>query len=134
MLDFEGKGMQESKEIPIEELFKQFDIVILGETYHGTHTDEILSILERSHSLIRGVLIELPVDYQDDVDAYMESGQVTEALESYFKGAEREGKNVRGILKIFDFLKLNEKSITCIDSSKKQTSEYNTRSTHGHYF
>lgn len=131
---FESPNENVDTKIPIENLFADNDIVVLGETHHGTHSKEILSLLERSLNLIRGVFLEMPIDYQADIDTYLQSGEVTEKLESFFQGAEKEGNNIRNLLEMFDVLKSAEKKVICIDSSKRQTDEYVQRAKHGYYY
>lgn len=121
-------------EIPIEKFFEDADVIILGETHHGTHSKEILSILGKCLNTIKGVFLEMPIDYQIDIDAYLQSGEVTEKLESFFQGAEKEGNYIRNLLEMFDALRLVGKRVICIDSSKRQTIEYSQRAKHGYYF
>ncbi len=128
----------EGNKIPIEifikRSFEKADLVLLGEAEHGTHDQVILNTLKEIGDSIQGIFIEIPINYQRDIDTYVETGEVTEHLEDYFRGAEEEGNNIRGILNIFDFLKKANKSIICIDSSKLRTSEYAQKSAHGYYF
>ncbi len=131
---FEFEREHKKSEIPIEDFFIDADIVILGETHHGTHTHEILSILEKCADTVAGLFIELPISLQKDVDTYMQTGEITSDLDAFFKGAEREGKHIEGLLDIFDVFTQNGKSVICIDSSKRQTGEYAKRSPDGYYF
>lgn len=131
---FESAKENNKAEIPIEKLFDDVDVVILGETHHGTHLKEILSLLERCIGTIKAVFLEMPIDYQTDIDTYTETGEVTEKLESFFQGAEREGNNIRNLLEMFDVLKSAGKKVVCIDSSKRQTDQYVQRAKHGYYY
>ena len=111
-----------------EDLFEKKDIVVLGETFHGKHGEIILNFLDRFGVKINQIFIELPFDYQDSVDKYLVSGEVDEKLEDFLKGAEKEGKNVRDLLKIFDKAKEIGKGIICFDSSKTKEGEYQQES------
>ncbi len=118
----------------LENYFGKADIVVLAETFHGTHDKTIISFLKKYLPILSGVFVEIPVNYQSSVDLYMETGTVDENLNGHFEGAEREGKNTRGLLKIFNTVKASGKKIICIDSSKIQTSEYAKKSKLGYYF
>jgi hypothetical protein len=122
-----------SEQFP-DDLLEKRDIVVLGETAHGRHYKTILDFFEKFGSHIDRIFLELPVDYQDSVDEYVSTGKVDEPLEAFFIGAEKEGKNVRGLLKIFDKAKENGREIACFDSSKTKTEEYRHESKRGHYF
>jgi hypothetical protein len=117
-----------------EDLLEKRDIVVLGETAHGKHYRTILRFLETFGPQLNQIFLELPVDYQDSVDRYFSTGKVDEALEGLFVGSEKEGKNVRGLLKIFDKAKEMGKAIRCFDSSKTKTEEYQMKSKRGRYF
>lgn len=112
-----------TEQFPVD-LFEKRDIVILGETSHGKHIETVLIFLEKFGSQIDQIFIELPVDYQNSVDRYFASGEIDIKLKSFFIGAEKEGKNIRGLLRIFDKLKAINKKIICFDSSKTQEGEY----------
>lgn len=131
---FEYAKENNEAEIRIEKLFEDADVVILGETHHGTHSKEILSLLGKCLNTIKGVFLEMPIDYQKDIDTYLRSGETTEKLESFFQGAEKEGNNIRNLLEMFDALKPVGKRVICIDSSKRQTAEYSQKAKHGYYF
>ena len=113
-----------------EDLFEKRDVVVLGETYHGKHGETILNFLDRFGFQINQIFVELPVDYQDAIDKYLTSGEVDKKLENFFAGAEKEGKNVRDLLKIFDKTKEVGKGIICFDSSKTKAGEYQEASKH----
>ncbi|MDP3729664.1 MAG: hypothetical protein Q8R26_02865 [bacterium] len=113
-----------------EDLFENRDVVVLGETFHGKHGETILNFLDQFGSQINQVFVELPVDYQDSVDKYVVSGEVDGKLESFFIGAEKEGKNVKDLLKIFDKAKEIRREIICFDSSKTKEGEYQEASKH----
>lgn len=117
-----------------ENLFERRDIVVLGETVHGEHYKTILSFLNRFGNQIDRLFIELPADYQSSVDKYISTGEVDEALEDFFVGAEKEGKNVRGLLEVFDKAKEIGKGVSCFDSSKTQEGEYQETAKRGRYF
>ncbi|KKQ35394.1 MAG: hypothetical protein US50_C0016G0024 [Candidatus Nomurabacteria bacterium GW2011_GWB1_37_5] len=110
------------------------EIIVLAENRHGLHDDVILTFLDKYLNFLDGVLLELPIDFQDSINTYVNSGKIDDKLERYFNGAEREGKNIRGLLKIIDKVKKANKTLACIDSSKVQTSQYYTPSKHGYYF
>lgn len=118
----------------LEDYFGESDILVLAENFHGNHDDEILKILDQTMSHIEGVFIELPIDYQASIDLYMSEGRIDETLERHFQGSLAEGKDVSGILKILDKLKINNKKAICIDSSKVKNDKYKTKSEHGYYF
>lgn len=107
-----------------EDLFENHDVVVLGETFHGKHSETILNFLNTFGPQINHVFIEMPADYQDSVDKYIASGEVDEKLEDFFAGAAKEGKSVKDLLKIFSKAKEIKKEITCFDSSKIQEGEY----------
>lgn len=117
-----------------KDLFEKKDVVVLAETAHGQHDKTILRFLDEFNSQIGQIFIELPVDYQDSVDTYLTRGEVDKRLEDFFVGAELEGKNVRGLLKIFDKAKEIGKRIICFDASKTKTGEYQKISKRGRYF
>ncbi|MCX6717143.1 MAG: hypothetical protein NTU76_00495, partial [Candidatus Taylorbacteria bacterium] len=117
-----------------ENLFELNDIIALGEE-HGKDDKAILSLIEQFSPQIDGVFYEEPVNLQPSIDLYLSTGEISEDLESLFKGAEKEGKNIRnGMLKILDRLRELNIGVICIDSSKIQTDEYKTRSSNGYYF
>ncbi len=117
-----------------KDLFEKKDVVVLAETAHGQHDKTILRFLDEFNSQIDQIFVELPVDYQDSVDTYFSSGEVDKRLEDFFIGAEMEGKNVRGLLKIFDKAKETGKRIICFDASKTRAGEYQKISKRGRYF
>ena len=117
-----------------EGLFEQRDIVVLGEMAHGEHYKTILAFLDKFGPQIDRIFIELPVDYQGSVDKYVATGEVDEELEDFFIGAEKEGKNVRGLLEVFDKAKEIGKMVSCFDSSKTKVGEYQKTSKRGAYF
>jgi hypothetical protein len=128
------KVTENTEKIWPEDLFELNDIVALGET-HGEDDEAILSLIEQFSSKIDGVFYEEPVSLQPSIDLYLRTGEISEGLESLFKGAEKEGKNIRaGILKILNKLRELNIGCICIDSSKIQTDEYRTRSPYGYYF
>ncbi|MCX6785900.1 MAG: hypothetical protein NTZ18_03570 [Candidatus Komeilibacteria bacterium] len=130
-------AMENKFEQPLEfppDLFKKFDIVILAESRHGEHDDKIIKFLEQFINQIDGIFIELPINYQQFVDRYMTTGEVDQSLEDLFVGAEKEGKNTRGLLAILDKIKAMQKSATCFDSSKIPQGEYQNPSNYGRYF
>jgi len=108
-------------------------IIVLGESHHGKHVDDILQAIE-DNPKVKGIFIELPVDYQKSVDEYLENGKVNNVLNNFFKNASREGNEVRNMLKIFDKANNKNISIICIDSSKTRTNKYNEKSSYGYYF
>ncbi|MFA7216464.1 MAG: hypothetical protein WC095_00560 [Candidatus Paceibacterota bacterium] len=118
----------------LENYFEKADIVVLAENFHGTHDEEIICVLDKHSDQIRGLFLELSVSYQSSVDLYMEKGEIDQSLERYFLGAQKESKDIRGILKMLDKLKELGKPVICIDSSKVAIDEYKTKSEHGYYF
>ena len=124
-----SEGHRLNEEFP-DDLFEKHDVVVLGETFHGSHTNAILYVLDKFGSQIDKVFIELPADYQDSVNAYLISGVTDATLENFFAGAESEGKNVRDLLKIFDKIREIGKEVVCFDSSKSVQGEYSKASSH----
>jgi hypothetical protein len=108
-------------------------IFALGEAHHGTHKKEILSVLSESN--FDAIFYELPSDFKEFVDSYIETGIFSDRLERYIEGASREGNDVRGNLELlFDYSKDNNVPIICIDSSKTKTNEYNNESQIGKWY
>jgi hypothetical protein len=129
----EGIDVNKEKIWP-ENLFELNDIVALGEE-HGKDDEIILSLIEQFSSKIDGVFYEKPVNLQPSIDLYLRTGEISEDLDALFKGAEKEGKNIRnGILKILNRLRELNIKVICIDSSKIKTDEYKIKSPHGYYF
>jgi len=116
------------------DLFEKRDVVVLGEKIHGGHTETILRFLEKFGTQLNQIFLEFPVDYQESIDKYFADGKVDEGLEGFFMGAEGEGNNIRGLLKIFDKIKEIGKTIICFDSSKTKEGEYSKKSKNGYYF
>lgn len=117
-----------------ENLFDHNDIVLLGES-HGKDNEAVLSLIEQFSLKINTVFYEKPVNLQPSIDLYFQTGRISDELEAYFDGAEKEGNNIRnGMLKIWDKLKELGIKVVCVDSSKVKTDEYKMRSPHGYYF
>lgn len=107
-----------------DDLFESRDVVVLGETSHGKHSETLLNFLDKFGHLLNQIFIELPVDFQDSVDKYIASGEVDGELENLFMGAEDEGKNVRDLTKVLDKVREIGKGVICFDSSKTGGGEY----------
>ncbi|MBI2670018.1 MAG: hypothetical protein HYX20_02665 [Candidatus Yanofskybacteria bacterium] len=116
-------NLENAEQFP-ENLFERRDVVVLGETFHGKHGETILNFLDRFGSQINQIFVELPVDYQEAIDKYLASGEVDKTLEDFFAGAEKEGKSIRDLLKIFDKVKEIGKGVISFDSSKTKEGEY----------
>ena len=116
-----------------ENLFEMNDIVALGEA-HGKNDESILSLIEQFSSKINGIFYEYPINLQQSIDLYLGTGEISENLESAFKGAEKEGHMRDGVLKILNKLRELNIKVICIDSSKIKTAEYKTKSVYGYYF
>ncbi|MBI5733323.1 MAG: hypothetical protein HY973_00030 [Candidatus Kerfeldbacteria bacterium] len=121
------------QEFPTD-LFEHHDVVALAESVHGRHDETILKFLDQFIEQINAIFIELPINYQQSIDEYLNNGQIDEALEQLFVGAEKEGKSTRGLLGILDKIKLAQKSVICFDSSKVPQGEYQTASNYGRYY
>lgn len=124
---------ENSQEFP-PDLFERYDVVALAESAHGEHDETTLKFLDEFIEKIDAVFIELPINYQQSIKYYFDNGQVDEALEQLFVGAEKEGKNIRGLLNILDKIKLAQKNVVCFDSSKVPEGEYKNPSNYGRYF
>lgn len=129
----EGSDRHVQSEIP-PDAFETHDVVVAAESMHGAHTETIVRILDSVGSRISGILVELPVDLQPSVDSYIASGTVDATLEGFLEGAKKEGKNISGILRIFQKAKEISIAVRCIDSSKAPSDEYPTRSKYGSYY
>ncbi|MFA5126498.1 MAG: hypothetical protein WC465_00675 [Patescibacteria group bacterium] len=116
------------------DLFDNHDVVALAENAHGEHDETILKFLDQFIDQINEIFIELPIDYQQSIDAYLKDGQIDQALEELFAGAEKEGKNIRGLLLIIDKIKQAKKSVICFDSAKNPQGAYKNPSSYGRYF
>ena len=106
----------------------------MAENAHGEHDKTILKFLDQFLQEIKAVFIELPINYQESVISYLKSGNVDEDLEKLFVGAEKEGKNIRGLIAILDKIKEAEKEVFCYDSSKIPKGEYQKQSSYGKYY
>lgn len=116
------------------DLFKRHDVVALAENAHGQHDQTILRFLDQFCNQLNAIFIELPINYQQSIDRYLADGQIDEALEQLFVGAEKEGKNIRGLLEILDKIKNAQKPVICFDSAKTPEGDYQTPSRYGRYF
>lgn len=125
-LDFE-------RDVSAENL-RDRDVVVLAESAHGTHDEEISRFLDAHLAEIDGAFFEIPVDYQTSVERFIATGEVDETLEGWFAGAEREGKNVRGILAHIARIAAAGKSVVCIDAAKSPFGEYARKADDGYYF
>ncbi len=126
------------KENPFEskDYFKEADIVVLAEDVgHGKHTETILSFLDQFGPQLRGLLIEKSIDLQKSIDNYIQMGEVDAHLENLFKGALKEGKDLREeTLVILDKAKELGISVICFDAAKKQSAVHNKRNDRGYWF
>jgi hypothetical protein len=116
------------------DLFKKSDLVVLAENRHGEHYDAIVKFLNQFIDQIDQIFLELPINYQSSVNYYLTTGKVDDFLEDLFVGAEKEGKNIRGLLIVLDKIRLAQKTIICFDSSKTPQGEYQKPSNYGKYF
>jgi hypothetical protein len=116
------------------DLFEKFDVVALAESWHGKHDKTIIIFLGQFLDQINGVFLELPINYQKSIDNYLVGGEIDQGLEDLFVGAEKEGKNIRGLLTILDKIRTGQKSAICFDSSKTPQGEYQNPSNYGRYF
>jgi len=110
------------------------NILVIGESHHGTHLKTIKGIFDDLSHLDK-IFIELPISHQNSVDSYLETSNLDDILNKTFKGALKEGNNIKDtILFILDFARKHNISVFCIDSSKFQTDEFNKVSSHGRWF
>lgn len=108
-------------------------ILALGETHHGAHNKEIQKVL--SENDFDAIFLELPNDFQEYTKQYIKTGVIPIRLESYIKGAEKEGNNIRDNFEtLFRYARENNIPIICIDSSKTLQGEYQNKSTLGNWF
>ena len=109
-------------------------IIAFGETNHGSH-DTVFRELFDGENLFKGIFLELSNDYQSSIDFFLQNGNFDEKLERTIAGALKEGKNIRNNLElILFFARRNKIPVICIDSSKTQNNEYQTKSEHGYFF
>ena len=121
----------------IKNYFEKADLVALGESSHGTHTEIVMTFLNNFGEIIDGFFIEIPIDEQKDIDEYISTGNINQRLTSHFAGALKEGKDVKGnLVAIMDKLKELGKPLICVDSPKKETDEYKKKTPpkQGYYF
>lgn len=116
-----------------EDVFAHADIVVLAEA-HGQHDAEIAKFLAEHLREIDAVFMEIPADYQSSIDNFAGIGVVDATLESWFTGAEREGKSIRGILENIAMIAAAKKPIICIDAAKSPFGEYTRKAADGYYF
>lgn len=115
--------------------FKEADIVALAEFRHGVHGKAICGFLERYANKLDGLFFELPVEFQEDIDEYMQAGTINENLQEMFAGAAAEGKpgvatDTQMVLRKAAELHI---PVICFDATKDRRSG-RKRSDDGYYF
>ena len=115
--------------------FEKTDLVILAETWHGKHAKVILDFLNKFGPELNGLMIEMPVNIQADIDQYLDSGLVGFWLRGMFDGAKKEGKEIEEeFCGILDKVKTLGIRVYCIDSAQVKIGDYNKKSSVGYYF
>jgi hypothetical protein len=123
------------EKIKFDDYYNEADMVVLAEDGHGKFDEEILTFVDQFQDVISTLFIELSVTLQPSIDAYIETGKITDDLDKHFSGCAKEGKDLKdGTLKLFDRAKEYGIEIVCYDASKKQTEQFPTRAREGYYF
>lgn len=119
----------------IKNYFENADLVALGESHHGSHTEVIQTFLDNFGKVIDGFFIEFPLNYQRDMDELLQSGEVNEALANFFAGALKSGNYIENdIRELAKRLKELNKPLICVDSPKTRIDDYQNKSKHGYSF
>lgn len=112
-------------------LNKQVEIIGLGEINHGHHSIAFKDIL-MDKTQIKGIFLEVPVDFQSSVNNYLQKGGFDHRFEELLLGAIKEGKDFRKTYSIILNYARNMKTpVICVDSSKEKDVFYTQKSKYG---
>lgn len=129
--EFQSEYSQEN----LKNYFEKADLIALGESHHGSHTEVIMTFLDNFGKVIDGFFVEYPLDYQKDIDEYLQTGQISKALASSFAGALKSGNDIENDLhELTKRLKELNKPLICVDSPKTRMGDYQQKSKHGYSF
>lgn len=118
----------------LRKIINTTDIIAFGETHHGQPWDVFKQISVKVDNF-NGLFLEEPINYQDSINNFLNTGVFNEQLEKQIEGAAREGKNIRQDFFLWRAATRNgELPVICIDSSKEKMRDYQHESTIGHYF
>lgn len=125
------------KRLTIEGLgpvIEKSEIVAMGETHHGKH-EAFFKKFDKHIPKFDGVFYEMPVSDQASIDYYIKTGELDDRLIQFIARAKKEGKDIEVTLTtILSYSRDHDLPIVAIDSSKKETDEYNKKSEHGNYY
>lgn len=103
------------------------DLICFGELKHGEN-EELFGKLPYWGKQITGVFLEIPIDYQDEIDEYLKIGRFNKKIEGLLQGAEKEGKSLKRTFQlILEYAKENKLPVICVDSSKTKHGEYSLK-------
>ncbi len=118
----------------IEKVSPGVEVIALGESHHGAHHEVFNEVFTRMDKF-DGIFLEMPVNFQEEIDSFIKTGRFGEILERHIAGAAREGKEIREDLLLFrEVAVMGKLPIVCIDSSKTKQGNYQQESNIGHYF
>ncbi len=134
MVEIEQPSKHQQLSIELSDnIFEIHDLIALGESEHGRHYDEIIACLQKYEAEIKAILLELPLNYQNSVEHFMTTGELREDLKRLLDGAKAEGKDISGILTLFNKAQELRKKIICYDPPKIQMGEYAHRDENSYY-